>query len=90
MENIRLLLLDCCDGEALHWVASIAIYDSETVQYVRLDVAERRFCSNLPPSPVGWLTDNGSAYRFHQTRQFARMIGMEPKHTAARKATGLY
>ncbi len=34
--------------------------------------------------PVEWLTDNGSAYRSHQTRQFARMVGLEPKHTAVR------
>ncbi|WP_028018545.1 integrase core domain-containing protein, partial [Enterobacter cloacae] len=35
-------------------------------------------------SPVEWLTDNGSAYRSYQTRQFARMVGLEPKHTAVR------
>lgn len=45
---------------------------------------ERRFGSNLPASPVEWLTDNGSAYRPHQTHQFARMVGLEPKHTAVR------
>ena len=45
---------------------------------------EHRFGSNLPASPVEWLADNGSAYRSHQTRQFARMVGLEPKHTAVR------
>ena len=25
---------------------------------------------------------HGSAYRSHQTSQFARMVGLEPKHTA--------
>lgn len=43
---------------------------------------ERRFDSNLTSSPVEWLTDNGSAYQSYQTRQFARMVGLEPKHTA--------
>ena len=47
-----------------------------------LGAVERRFCSNLPASPIEWLTDNGSAYRSHQTHQFARMIGVEPKNTA--------
>nr|UMW97833.1 Transposase InsD for insertion element IS2 [Escherichia coli] len=76
--------LDCCDREALHWAASTCGYDSETVQDVMLGAVERRFGNRLPTSPVEWLTDNGSAYRSHQTRQFARMVGLEPKHTAVR------
>ncbi|TBP31529.1 IS3 family transposase, partial [Klebsiella quasipneumoniae subsp. similipneumoniae] len=59
-------------------------YDSETVQDVMLGAVERRFGNSLPTSPVEWLTDNGSAYRSNQTRQFARMVGLEPKHTAVR------
>ncbi len=31
-----------------------------------------------------WLTDNGSCYRANETRQFARMLGLEPKSTAVR------
>ena len=53
--------------------------DSETVQDVMLGAVERRFGNSLPTSPVEWLTDNGSAYRSYQTRQFARMVGLEPK-----------
>ncbi len=49
-----------------------------------LGAVERRFGNSLPTSPVEWLTDNGSAYRSYQTRRFARMVGLEPKHTAAR------
>ncbi|MEG8470739.1 integrase core domain-containing protein, partial [Klebsiella pneumoniae] len=74
----------CCDREALHWAASTGGYDSETVQDVMLVAVERRFGNSLPTCPVEWLTDNGSAYRSHQTRQFARMVGLEPKHTAVR------
>ncbi|OKX68890.1 hypothetical protein AWP95_13980, partial [Escherichia coli] len=29
-------------------------------------------------------TDNGSCYRANETRQFARMLGLEPKNTAVR------
>ncbi len=84
-EKLRVMFaLDCCDREALHWAASTGGYDSETVQDVIQGAVERRFGSNLPVSPVEWLTDNGSAYRSHQTRQFARMAGLEPKHTAVR------
>lgn len=84
-EKLRVTFaLDCCDREALHWAASNGGYDSKTVQEVMLGAVERRFGSSLPSSPVEWLTDNGSAYRSHQTRQFARMVGLEPKHTAVR------
>ena len=31
-----------------------------------------------------WLTDNGSVYRAHETRAFAREIGLEPRTTAVR------
>ncbi len=84
-EKLRVTFaLDCCDREALHWVASTGGYDSETVQDVMLGAVERRFGSHLPSSPVEWLTDNGSAYRSHKTRQFARMVGLNPRHTAVR------
>ncbi|HDP7313261.1 TPA: transposase, partial [Escherichia coli] len=43
---------------------------------------ERRFGNELPASPVEWLTDNGSCYRANETRQFARILGLEPKNTA--------
>ena len=46
-------------------------FDSETVQDVMLGAVERRFGSELPASPVEWLTDNGSCYRANETRQFA-------------------
>lgn len=82
-EKLRVTFaLDCCNREALHWAASKGGYDSETVQDVMLGAMERRFGSNLPASPVEWLADNGSDYRSHQTRQFVRMIGLEPRHKA--------
>ncbi|HBW1217899.1 TPA: IS3 family transposase [Klebsiella pneumoniae] len=84
-EKLRVTFaLDCCDREALYWAASNGGYDSETVQDVMLGAVERRFGNSLPTSPVEWLTDNGSAYRSYQTRQFARMVGLEPEHTAVR------
>lgn len=68
-EKLRVTFaLDCCDREALHWAVSSGGYDSETVQDVMLGEVERRFGCNLPASLVDWLTDNGSAYRSHQTR----------------------
>ncbi|ELQ4158717.1 IS3 family transposase [Escherichia coli] len=84
-EKLRVTFaLGCCDREALHWAVTTGGFDSETVQDVMLGAVERRFGSELPTSPVEWLTDNGSCYRANETRQFARMLGLEPKNTAVR------
>ncbi len=79
-ERLRVTFaLDCCDREALHWAVTTGGFNSETVQDVMLGAVERRFGNDLPSSPVEWLTDNGSCYRANETRQFARMLGLEPK-----------
>ncbi|EIY0093661.1 IS3 family transposase [Escherichia coli] len=84
-EKLRVTFaLDCCDREALHWAVTTGGFDSETVQDVMLGAVERRFGNELPASPVEWLTDNGSCYRANETRQFTRMLGLEPKNTAVR------
>ncbi|WP_198430939.1 IS3-like element IS2 family transposase [Escherichia coli] len=85
-ERLRVTFaLDCCDREALHWAVTTAVFKRvETVQDVMLGAVERRFGNDLPSSPVEWLTDNGSCYRANETRQFARMLGLEPKNTAVR------
>ncbi|HFV0472369.1 TPA: IS3 family transposase, partial [Escherichia coli] len=84
-EKLRVTFaLDCCDREALHWAVTTGGFNSETVQDVMLGAVERRFGNELLASPVEWLTDNGSCYRANETRQFARMLGLEPKNTAVR------
>ncbi|MDD8372854.1 IS3 family transposase [Escherichia coli] len=84
-EKLRVTFaLDCCDREALHWAVTTGGFDSETVQDVMLGAVERRFGNELPASPVEWLTDNGSCYRANETRQFSRILGLEPKNTAVR------
>ncbi len=81
-EKLRVTFaLDCCDREALYWAVTTGGFDSETVQDVMPGAVERRFGNELPASPVEWLTDNGSCYRANETRQFARMLGLEPKNT---------
>lgn len=46
-----------------------------------LEAIEQRFGSELPASPVQWLSDNGSAYTAEQARTFARQIGLLPLTT---------
>lgn len=84
-EKLRVTFaMDCCDREALDWAASSGGYDSDTVQDVMLRSVERRFGDSHPQTPIEWLTDNGSAYRAHETRAFARLIGLTPRTTAVR------
>jgi len=84
-EKLRVTFaLDCCDREALDWAASTGGYDSDTVQDVMLRSVERRFGDALPEKPIEWLTDNDSAYRAHETREFALELGLEPRTTAVR------
>lgn len=69
---------DCCDREIIDWAASTGDYDKEMVQDVMLGAVEKRFGRQLPTESLEWLTDNGSAYRAHETRAFARLLGLEP------------
>ncbi|WP_171769613.1 IS3 family transposase [Shigella dysenteriae] len=84
-ERLRVTFaLDCCEREALHWAVTTGGFNSETVQAVMLGGGERRFGNDLPSSPAEWLAEKGSCYRANETRQFARMLGLEPKNTAVR------
>lgn len=84
-EKLRVTFaLDCCDREALHRAASTVGFDSETVQDVMLGAVEHRFDNELPSKSVEWLTANGSAYRAHETRRFAKQVDLSPRHTAVR------
>ena len=47
-----------------------------------VSAVERRFGRvNQLPSPIEWLTDNGSCYLARETRRFARDIGLAPRTT---------
>ncbi|GGM33006.1 hypothetical protein GCM10009425_49370 [Pseudomonas asuensis] len=73
--------LDCCDREAIGWVASPTGYSGNDIRDLMLESVEKRFGDQLPSTPVQWLSDNGSAYIAEQTRQFARQIGLQPVTT---------
>jgi putative transposase len=73
--------LDCCDREALSWVATTGGYTGDDVRDVMLAAVEQRFGADLPGQPIEWLSDNGSAYIALQTRSFARDLGLKPINT---------
>ncbi len=82
-EKLRVtFVLDCCDREAIDWAASTGGYDKATVQDVMSGAIEKRFGDKVPEQSIQWLTDNGSAYRAHEKRQFARELNLKPCTTA--------
>jgi len=81
-EKLRVTFsLDCWDRESISWVDSPNGYSGDNVRDVMLEAVEQRFGSELPASPVQWLSDDSSAYTAEQTRTFARQIGLLPLTT---------
>jgi putative transposase len=82
-ERVRVAFaLDCCDREAMSWVASTGGINGDLVRDLMVEAVEARFGAALPATPIEWLTDNGSPYVARDTRLFAREIGLEPLTTA--------
>jgi putative transposase len=82
-EKIRVAFaLDCCDREALAFVATTEGVKGKDVRDLMVTAVEYRFGRvNRLPQTIEWLTDNGSGYIAHETRRFAREIGLEPLTT---------
>jgi len=74
--------LDCCDREAMSWVATTGGITGELIRDLMVEAVEWRFGARLPAEPIEWLTDNGSPYIARDTKAFAREIGLEPLTTA--------
>jgi putative transposase len=82
-ERVRVAFaLDCCDREAMSWIATTGGITGDMVRDLMAEAVEARFGSALPERPIEWLTDNGSPYLARTTRSFAREIGLEPLTTA--------
>jgi putative transposase len=84
-ERVRIAFaLDCCDREAMSWVATSGGITGDLVRDVMVEAVEARFGGAPPDQPIEWLTDNGSPYIARDTRSFAREIGLKPLTTAIR------
>jgi putative transposase len=85
-ERVRIAFtLDCCDREAISWVATTGGINSSDVRDLMIESVERRFGLVIPGSspgrlrpPIEWLSDNGSPYTARETRALAREIGLMP------------
>jgi putative transposase len=82
-ERVRIAFtLDCCDREAISWVATTGGIDSGDVRDLMIERVEQRFgLANRLPAPIEWLSDNGSPYTARETRALAREIGLVPRTT---------
>jgi putative transposase len=82
-ERVRVVFaLDCCDREAMSFVATTGGIGGEEVRDLMVAAVEHRFGQvNQVPRTIEWLTDNGSGYVAHDTRRFARDLGLEPRTT---------
>ena len=82
-EKVRVAFaLDCCDREAMAYVATTQGIKGEDVRDLMVASVEFRFGRvNRSPRTIEWLSDNGSGYIARETRAFAREIGLEPLTT---------
>lgn len=82
-EKVRIAFaLDCCDREAMGYVATTGGITASDVRDLMIATVEHRFGQvNRLPFPIEWLTDNGSCYTALETRRFARDIGLVPLTT---------
>ncbi len=82
-EKVRVAFaLDCCDREAMAWVATTQGIKGEDVRDLMVASVESRFGQiNRLPQTIEWLSDNGSGYIAKDTKSFARDLGLEPRTT---------
>ncbi len=82
-ERVRVAFaLDCCDREAMSWIATTRGIDARMVQDMMVEAVEARFGDVTElPSEIEWLTDNGSCYTAGETTAFARALGLKPVTT---------
>jgi putative transposase len=68
--------LDCCDREAMRFVATTGGISAEQVRDLLVESVEQRFGQvERLPHPIEWLTDNGSCYTAEETVAFAKDMG---------------
>ena len=82
-ERVRIAFtLDCCDREAISWIATTGGIDAGDIRDLMVESVERRFgLVNTLPKPIEWLSDNGSPYTAADTRKLAKLIGLVPLTT---------
>jgi putative transposase len=70
--------LDCCDREAISWVAKAEHLTGDDIRDLMAQSLEARFGAGTTrvPHPIEWLSDNGPPYTAHATRAFGHDSGL--------------
>jgi putative transposase len=77
-------VLDCCDREALAWVAAPRDLTGEDIRLLMSRAVQHRFGQEPMPAAVQWLSDNGSIYTALETVIHAERLGLAVITTPAR------
>jgi transposase InsO family protein len=75
--------LDCCDREAIAWVAADRHLDGTDIRDLMAQSVEARFGGTHTPHPIEWLSDNGPPYTANETRAFGAESGLLVRNTPA-------
>jgi putative transposase len=75
--------LDCHDREAISYVASKQALLATDIQDLMIQSVDARFDGGKTPRDIQWLSDRGSIYRAHHTKQLGRELGLICCFTAA-------
>lgn len=75
--------LDCCDREAIAWVARDSHLDGACIRDLIAETVETRFEATRVPHPIEWLSDNGPPYTAQETRAFGASCGLLVRNTPA-------
>lgn len=76
--------LDCCDREALAWVAAPRDLAGEDIRTLMGRAVGSRFPEGRTSTAIQWLSDNGSIYTALETQIQAERLGLVPVTTPAR------
>jgi len=84
-ETVRVAFaLDCCDREAIGFVASTGGISGSMIRDLMLECVEKRFGVSQTPHRIEWLTDNGSCFAAKETVEFASWLGLVSRFTPVR------
>lgn len=76
--------LDCCDREALAWVAAPGDLTGADIRTLMSRAVEGRFPEGRTSTAIQWLSDKGSIYTALETQIQAEHLGLVPVTTPAR------
>ena len=85
-ERVRVAFsMDCCDREIMSYIATTGGISGDMIKDLMAEAIDSRFgFVKQIPKRIEWLSDNGSAYTAHDTRSFAKMMGLEALTTPVR------